>query len=484
MIVELTEKQKEMLSLFEDSHYRWIINVGGKGSGKTDLAVYLILKILFDEKYKGSRVLLAREALRDLKNTLIVGLDRKIRESPHLKSSIQHNSNLQVITNPHNEVEIYYLSLSDKNQQYRSILSYEFNIVIIDEADRISEPAFYEVSERFRLLHPFQRGMLILNPCSKEHWIYKKFVERKDDNVVIIKSSTYDNFIYEKLYKEDLEKAKIYEYGGRKYIVKNNIRYEPVKELGDFVIVKRYNVSHGFLVEMENRPLAYKRIMLYGEWGVYDYGGGLFEDVFDEKNITDRDFSLYDLTFDFNIYCGIDFGIRHNAYCLVAVDVFGNFYVIDDMISTNMPVRTFIEAMLERFKNKFGIRKPQYITFVGDVSGKNRELYDGYDLFSKIKKEYGLNLYGTRARVLETVALLKDLIHKEKFFVSDKAVFSLEGFLGRFQSDGFGYPVKDGFYDHLLDAIRYVVFFAHKEINMKQKRVIEVPKIEWGYVYQ
>ncbi len=483
MIIELTQKQKEMLDLFDSSPYRWIINVGGKGSGKTDLAVYLIMKILFEEKYKGSRVLLSREALRDLKNTLIAGLDRKLRENSSLKSSVIHNSNLQLIANPYNEVEVYYLSLSDKNQQYRSILSYEFNIVIIDEADRISEPAFYEVSERFRFLHPFQRGLLNLNPCSKEHWIYKTFIEKDREDVVAIKSTTYDNFLYEKISKEDLKKAKRYEYQGRVYFVKNNIRYEPVKELGEDVLVKRYNVSHGFLVEMENRPLAYKRIMLYGEWGVYDYGGGLFDDVFDEKNITDRDFSLYDLTFDYVLYCGLDFGIRHNAYCLLATDVFGNFYILDDMVSTNMSVRTFIEFMLNRFKEKYGIKKPQLITYVGDVSGKNRELYDGYDIFSKIKKEYGLNLYGTKVKILESVALLKDLIHKEKFFVSDKAVFSLEGFLGKFQTDGFGNPVKDGFYDHLLDAIRYALYFASKERSVKNFNHIEVPKVSWIHAH-
>ena len=482
MITELTKKQEEMLKIFENSDYRWIINVGGKGSGKTNFAIYLILKILFDERYKGSRVLLAREALRDLRNTLIVGLDRKLRDTPSLRSSIMHNSNLQLIANTYNEVEIYYLSLSEKNQQYRSILSYEFNIVIIDEADRISEGAFYEVSERFRLLHPFQRGMLILNPCSKEHWIYKTFVEKLREDIVILKSITYDNFLYVALDGDFLKQCKKYESQGRVYFVKDNVRYEPVKQQGDFVLAKKYNVSHGFLVEMENKPLAYKKVMLYGDWGVYDYGEGLFDDVFDEDNIIDRDFSLYDLSLDFTLYCGLDFGVRHNAYCLVGVDVFGNFYILDDMITTNVPVRSFIEMMLERFKEKFQLKRPQYITFVGDISGKNRELYDGYDLFTKIKNEYNLNLYGSKVRIMESIALLKDLIHQKKLLVSDKAVFSLEGFLGKFQSDGFGRPVKDGFYDHLLDAIRYVVNFAYKDKSAKQVKTIEVPKISWVYM--
>lgn len=483
MIFELTNIQNEMRELFENSPYRWIVNVGGKGSGKTDFATYIIIKMLFDERYKGSRILIARETLRDLKNTLLAGIDRKIRENPLMKAMIKTNSNLQNIINVGNEVEVYYLSLSDKNQQYKSILSYEFNVIIIDEADRITEQAFDEVSERFRLLHPFQKGMLILNPCSQEHWIYKRFVSKPRDDAVVIKSTTYDNYIIEKIPKEDLSKFKVYELNGRKYLVKNNVRYEPINELGNFIIAKRFNVSHGFLVEMENKPLAYKRIMLYGEWGAYDYGGGLFEDVFSEENIVDKDFSIYDLTFDFTLYCGIDFGIRHNAYCLLGVDVFGNMYIIDDFISTNMSVRNFIEFMLRRFNEKLGIKRPQYIVYVGDVSGKNRELYDGHDLFSKIKKEFGLNLYGQKVRVLESIAVIKDLLHEKKLLVSDRASFSLEGFLGRFKSDGFGNPIKDGFYDHLLDAIRYAVMYATKEFRSKSMRTIEKPTIGFTYKY-
>lgn len=190
------------------------------------------------------------------------------------------------------------------------------------------------------------------------------------------------------------------------------------------------------------------------------------------------------MTFDYILYCGIDFGIRHNAYCLLACDIFHNFYIIDDFISTNMPARNFIEFMLKRFKEKWEIKRPQHIIYIGDISGRNREIYDGYDIFSKIKKEFGLNLFGQKVRVLESLALIKDLLHKKKLLVSDKASFSLEGFLGKFQTDGFGNPIKDGFYDHLLDAIRYAVSFAFKDSKIKEFKAFEKPEVGFYYYRQ
>jgi hypothetical protein len=45
--------------------------VGGKGSAKTTALVYILIILMTDEKYKESKILVARESLRDLKNTLI-----------------------------------------------------------------------------------------------------------------------------------------------------------------------------------------------------------------------------------------------------------------------------------------------------------------------------------------------------------------------------------------------------------------------------
>lgn len=471
----LSSIQEKIWDLFFNSDYRWIVSVGGKGSGKTQLAVFILYELLTNEKYRGSRILIARESLRDLRNTLVAGLERLLAENPYLKSLITTNLNLQVIRNEATDVEIYYLSLNEKNAQYKSVLSYEFNVIIIDEVDRISKEAFVEVSERYRLVHDFSKGMLILNPCSQEHWVYKEFVEKNRKDTYIVRSSTYDNYLVVRVNKKDWEAMTPYIYNGREFFVSNNIRYEKLYEIGDIVIAKRFNVSHSFITEMEMKPLGYRKIMLDGEWGAFDYGGGLFEDVFDEQNIITIDNRLIDITFDYTLYCGVDFGIRHSAYALVGVDYLGRIVILDDYISDNQPLKVFIEYMLERFRKKFNIKRPQMITYVGDVAGKNREIYDGYDLFTKLKKDYGLIFRGNRVRIVESIAIIKDLLEKKKLLISDQAHRSLEGFLGKFQADSHGNYKKDGFYEHLLDAIRYVVVDICKQNRPQKFKYLRTP---------
>jgi len=471
----LTAIQEKLWNLFFNSDYRWIVSVGGKGSGKTQLAVFILYELLTNEKYRGSRVLIARESLRDLRNTLVAGLERLLSENPYLKSIITSNLNLQLIRNEATDVEIYYLSLNERNAQYKSVLSYEFNVIIIDEVDRISREAFVEVSERYRLVHDFSKGMLILNPCSHEHWVYKEFVEKKRDDVYIVRSSTYDNYLVVRVSRNDWEQMVPYTYNEKEYRVSNNVRYEKLYAIDNIVIAKRFNVSHSFITEMEMKPLGYRKIMLEGEWGAFDYGGGLFEDVFNEQNIITIDNRLIDLTFDYTLYCGVDFGIRHSAYALVGVDYLGRIVILDDYISENQPLKVFIEYMLERFKKKFNIRRPQAIIYVGDIAGKNREIYDGYDLFTKLRKDYGLIFRGNRVRIVESIAMIKDLLEKKKLLVSDQAQRSLEGFLGKFQADSHGNYKKDGFYEHLLDAIRYVVVEICKQTRPLKSKVLKTP---------
>jgi len=475
--------QEKLWNAFFNSDYRWIISVGGKGSGKTQLAIFILYEILTNEKYAGSRVLIARESLRDLRNTLVAGLERLLSENPSLKSIITANSNLQVIKNTAFDTEIYYLSLNEKNAQYKSVLSYEFNVVIIDEVDRITKEAFIEVSERYRLVHPFSKGMLILNPCTQEHWLYQTFVQNQRSDTIIIKSSTYDNYLIVRLKKQDLENMTQYTHQNKTYYVKDNVRYEVLYDLKDTVIAKRFNVSHSFITEMEMKPLGYRKIMLDGEWGAYDYGSGLFDDVFKEDNIITIDNRFIDYTLDFTLYCGVDFGVRHSAYVLVGVDYLGRIIILDDYISENQPVRMFIEYMLKRFKDKFRIKTPQMIIYVGDVAGKNREIYDGYDLFTKLRKEYGLTFRGNKVKIIESIALIKNLLEKKKLLVSDQAHRSLEGFLGRFQADKYGNYKKDGFYEHLLDAIRYVIFEIHKHFRSTQIKQLKTPMYAYPTTY-
>lgn len=174
----LTTKQKELWDIFFNTplmELSWIVNVGGKGSEKIQITIYILLRLLFDPAFKDSKILIAKESLKDLKNTIVAKIESYISRIP--KDLIEHNKRRQVIEFKRTGSKIFYMSLSDKNDQYKSVSSYEFNVVIIDDADKISEKAFVEADISLRYPHPFQRGMININQVKENHWIYKYFVK-------------------------------------------------------------------------------------------------------------------------------------------------------------------------------------------------------------------------------------------------------------------------------------------------------------------
>jgi len=483
VVEQLSPKQQEIYKLFfENNEIRWIVSVGGKGSGKSTLAVVILTDLFFDPRFKGSRILIGRESLRDLKNTLVRSFIKRLNELGIPKDVIYTNETLQVIRNEMNDVEIYYLSLSNRNEQYRSVLSYEFNVVIIDEADRISYEAFVEVSNRFRLMHPFQKGMIMLNPTPETHWIYREFVANPKPASVVVHSSTYDNFILKKFPKEKFyQETKVYEFEGKEYRYKDNIRYEVVKEVGDYVIVKQFNNTHLYYVEQEARPLSYRKIVLEGNWGAYSLDGGLYQLEFTWKNIADElppeeEFPFY------RFYAGVDFGFRHPAFVLLMEDEWGRYIVADELLGENISVIDFFTLLKRRMREKFKLNLED-ITIFGDVAGSYREQGDGTPIIKKIRDRFGINILTYKQKVMEGVYLIKDWLttkieDEPKLKVYKGCSITLSGFLGRFQQDELGRPIKDGYYEHIHDALRYAVYGIDR-ISKHHKIRIRKPEINY-----
>lgn len=474
MDIILTEKQQEIFdTFFNEKDVRWVLSVGGKGSAKSTVSVYILLNLLFNEKYKGSKILIARESLRDLKNTLVKGLTKEIARLRLPENVIEQHEGLQVIKNKLTDTEVYYLSLSSRNDQYRSVLSYEFNVVIIDELDRIEEEAFDEVSQRMRLKHQFIKGLLNLNPVPETHWVYKKFVAKDFPNLKVITSSTYDNYLLKKVNREEFgRKAVEYRFEDRIYYVIGNTRYEIVRREGeDHLIVKEFNVAHSFLVEMEHKNYAFRRVMLEGQWGSYNVEDGIYTDVFSKENLFEGYIPPHSLANLYRLYGGIDFGFRRPAFVLIAEDEWGRLIILDEFLGENISTLNFIEAIRRRMRERFKIDLAE-VELYGDIAGSFREQADGVSIIQKIKENYGIIIKTNKVKVMESVFYIRQLLEKtvngQRVLQVNKhnCPITVAGFLGEFKADEAGRPVKDGYYEHIHDAIRYVIFgIRHRHNN-------------------
>jgi hypothetical protein len=480
----LTPKQNEIIKAFFEGDKLWVMSVGGKGSAKTTATLFILLRLMFDQAYARSKILVARESLRDLKNTLIDEFIKLCTEKG-IKLGIDYDENkqLQRIYSYVNQSEIFYLSLSDKNEQYKTVRSYEFNVVIIDELDRISQKAFVEASERLRYPHKFIRGLVNLNPVPETHWIYKEFVEPNGDYAKftqIIKSSVYDNFVYVKVSKDFLQNADRYVFEDKVYYVVNNRRYEIVSENEEGVVVKRYNPPHTYLAQMEHKPYYYRRVMLLGEWGnAYFEGNGIYTSFFSEDNIY-HDFNINsNFAFYYNFYAGIDFGFKRPAYILLFEDELGRLVVIDELLGENEPVSIFLQNVAKRLKANFGLTIHD-VEWWGDVAGNQRDQYDGITLLKKIQDEFRLTIKTMRVPQFQSIEAIRDMlttdIHGKKWLrVYQNCHITLNGFLGEFQIEDNGKLLKDGYYEHIHDALRYVCYPLYRKTKTSNL-VIKAPK--------
>ncbi len=482
--IVLTPKQEEIIKAFFEGDKLWVMSVGGKGSAKTTATLFILLRLMFDQSYAKSKILVARESLRDLKNTLIDEFIKLCTEK-NIKLGVDYDENkqLQRIYSHVNQSEIFYLSLSDKNEQYKTVRSYEFNVVIIDELDRISQKAFIEASERLRYPHKFIRGLVNLNPVPETHWIYKEFVEESGTFtpfVHVVKSSVYDNFVYVKVSKDFLQNADRYIFEDKVYYVVNNRRYEIVSEDGDKFITKRFNPPHTYLAQMEHKPYYYRRVMLLGEWGnAYFEGNGIYTSFFTEDNIY-HDFNINsNLAFYYNFYAGFDFGVRRPAYILLLEDELGRLIVIDELLGDNEPVSIFLRNVAKRLKANFGLTIHD-VEWWGDVAGKQRDQYDGLTILKRIQDEFRINIKTMRVPQFQSIEAIRDMlttdIHGKKWLrVYQNCHITLNGFLGEFQIDDSGKLVKDGYYEHIHDALRYVCYPLYRK-SKTSSLVIKAPK--------
>jgi len=480
----LTPKQEEIIKAFFEGDKLWIMSVGGKGSAKTTATLFILLRLMFDQQYAKSKILVARESLRDLKNTLIDEFIRLCTEKG-IKLGIDYDENkqLQRIYSYVNQSEIFYLSLSDKNEQYKTVRSYEFNVVVIDELDRISQKAFIEASERLRYPHKFIRGLVNLNPVPETHWIYKEFVEESGTFkpfTQIIKSSVYDNFVYVKVSKDFLANADRYVFEDKVYYVVNNRRYEVVSEDGDKFIAKRFNPPHTYLAQMEHKPYYYRRVMLLGEWGnAYLEGNGIYTSFFSEDNIY-HDFNINsNLAFYYNFYASIDFGVRRPAYVLLLEDELGRLIVIDELLGENEPIIVFLQNVAKRLKSNFGLTIHD-VEWWGDVAGNQRDQFDGMTLLKKVQDEFRLTIKTMRVPQFQSIEAIRDMlttdIHGKKWLrVYQNCHITLNGLLGEFQIDDSGKLLKDGYYEHIHDALRYVCYPLYRKAK-HSNLVIKTPK--------
>jgi hypothetical protein len=153
---------------------RYVLVTGGRGSGKS-FAVTLCLAMLMRES--GYRILFTRYTLVSAKDSIIPEFLQKVEL---LGCGREFEATGQDVRNTVSGSEILFRGIltSSGNQTAKLKSLYGINVWVLDEAEELAdEETFEKINLSIRDTRHPNLIVLMLNPCHKAHWIYRKWFE-------------------------------------------------------------------------------------------------------------------------------------------------------------------------------------------------------------------------------------------------------------------------------------------------------------------
>ncbi len=193
---------KELLS---DEH-RYLILFGGAGSGKSYFIVErYIYKLL---KEKTFNLLVVRNTGKTNRDSTYA-LFKQIIIKWGLYNYFKINESDLRIKCLLNNNEIIFAGLDDVEKLKSVTFSKgELTDIWIEEASEIQESDFNQLDVRLRGKGTKKQIVISFNPIDINHWLKKRFIDRKDDNIKVMHSTYKDNDFLDEDYKNLLESYK------------------------------------------------------------------------------------------------------------------------------------------------------------------------------------------------------------------------------------------------------------------------------------
>ena len=169
-------KIKSKFLVWGDSNSRYFIVTGGRGSGKS-FAINTILLLLTQEK--GHIILFTRYTLRSANISIIPEFKEKI-DLLNLNSRF-HVTKDEIINLTTGSKILFRGIKTSSGDQTANLKSLQgITTFVCDEAEELTnESIFDKIDLSVRQKGVDNRIILILNPTTKEHWIYERFFQSK-----------------------------------------------------------------------------------------------------------------------------------------------------------------------------------------------------------------------------------------------------------------------------------------------------------------
>jgi hypothetical protein len=174
---------------------------GSIGSAKSVQAVHVLVRHLLENP--GSRALVVRRALKDLKRTFWQLLLKHISDNPELiKSYNKTEMKITFITGS----ECIGDSYDDYNlEKFRSL---ELSMGVIEEASESEREVYDAIKMRLGRINGVNKNIMLVltNPASPSHYLYEYFMEKPGPNRKVFYSITSQNPFLPAWYIENLKR--------------------------------------------------------------------------------------------------------------------------------------------------------------------------------------------------------------------------------------------------------------------------------------
>ena len=186
------------MPLFKDDS-RYFVVTGGRGSGKSFGVAVFLLNLTYEE---GHKILFSRYTMTSAQTSIIPEFVEKI-ELMGVQDDFRITKDEIINLTTRNSIIFKGIRTSSGNQTAALKSLNGITTFVLDEAEElIDEDTFNKIDLSVRVQDKQNRCILILNPTTKEHWIYQRWFQNvgvpegwngKEGNASYIHTTYMDN---------------------------------------------------------------------------------------------------------------------------------------------------------------------------------------------------------------------------------------------------------------------------------------------------
>ena len=300
----------------------------------------------------------------------------------------------------------------------------------IDEAEEVEEGIFERLKGRLSLTGVGKTlGFLTSNPPNENHWLFRQFEQSKNNEHFTIHATTYEN---------------------------------------------KENLPEGYIEDLEKLPPSWRKKYLEGQYGFTPDGIPYFAGYQEHLHYREIDWNP-----QLPLLCGWDSGRRHPAF--VATQYDGKYWkIIAEILGSNIGIEQFVDTQVQPLLN-LRFAGANCIHYAGPEFLQQNDKSDSTSYQILQSKGIQLNIrhseYSLRKQIIEKqINTLTDGLPGLQ--VSKDCRVINDGFLGGYRypklkedqefTSKKDLPFKDGFYEHLMEALQYIAVQIFSAIKTKK----------------